>query len=60
MKKLILTLVVATAFTTLSAQTEPVKKSILNLTNGLLRAGGTNHKTYDRGSPNCSGKSLCC
>jgi hypothetical protein len=27
MKKLILTLVVATAFTTLSAQTEPVKKN---------------------------------
>jgi OOP family OmpA-OmpF porin len=47
MKKLILTLVVATAFTTLSAQTEPVKKINPEFNKWSIELAGvvlTNHK----------------
>jgi OOP family OmpA-OmpF porin len=56
MKKLILTLVVATAFTTLSAQTEPVKKINPEFNKWSIEAGGlTNHRPMS--VQNCSGKS---
>jgi OOP family OmpA-OmpF porin len=61
MKKLILTLVFATAFTTLSAQTEPVKKINPEFNKWSIElAGGFNKpQTDDRWSLNCSGKSFC-